>query len=260
MRRTTLATKLIAVVCLVCSIMVGLAEPAAALSPNQKFVTRLYQDFLGRPPDSSELSWGTAVLDGGGSRMTYAQSVFVAPPFRELYVNAIYSAYLTRSPSASELSAASTALQSSSNHLATEADVLESAEYLAYVDNDLLEFVGALYREILLREASVSEKSYYSTQIQNGTKTRRQVAVELLRSSEASGRRVNGYPSAAYCGATEILDFESLKSGTYCLVLDRLATSSEVSTWAPWYSGGGQIPGLWARLVDTAEYWTLSQS
>lgn len=79
------------------------AWPATALTPDEKYVTRLYQDFVLRPPDSSELAAGIAYLNGGGSRLSYVQALLVSDVFRPVFISEIYYKYLVRLPTAAGL-------------------------------------------------------------------------------------------------------------------------------------------------------------
>lgn len=58
----------LAMVLTVGAFVCSFAVPASALTPNEKYVTRLYVDFLGWIPTQSELTWGSAVLAGHPSR------------------------------------------------------------------------------------------------------------------------------------------------------------------------------------------------
>ncbi|HMJ74410.1 MAG TPA: DUF4214 domain-containing protein, partial [Iamia sp.] len=151
------------------------------------------------------------------------------------------------------------ALQTSENHLATEADVIASSSYFALADNDPEEYVRSLYWDILGREGSTVDVDYWEGRIVNAIQTRRQVSVAFLRSSEAALFRVNGFSWEPGCPTTDLIRFDNIESGSYCLVLNRKGSVADANYWASTYTGGGQLVGIWTALAVSTEYYNLAQ-
>lgn len=234
------------------------ARPAGALTPNEKYVTRIYQDFLLRSPTSAELIWGAAVL-GSQTRSAYVTSVFAAAPFRELWITGNYARYADRAPTSSELSSASSALSTSGDYLDVELDLLAGSDYFSRADSTNGGFVDALYADLLWRDADTGGYDYWVGQLNTAAKTRRQVATWIIRSSESANRRVSGLSGETTCLSTALVHFSDVAAGSYCIVLDRMADSSGASYWAGQLASSGQLPTLWVSLAASTEYYNLSQ-
>lgn len=234
------------------------SAPAQALTANENYVIRLYNDFFLRGPTSSELLWGSTYL-GGNSRSSYVTSLFQSSTWRTIWIDGTFQRYLARSATTSEASSADAALQSTWNYLATEADVLGSAAYFSLVGSSNREFVDSLYSDILFREPDQSGWDYYTNQLDTAVKTRRQVAVTILRGSEAVGIRVRGLSSQADCTSTALEFSDDIASGSYCLVLDRMADSTGATYWISQLTASGQLPTLWSNLAASNEYFNLAQ-
>lgn len=233
-------------------------HPAHALTPTEKYVDRIYRDFLLRPATSAELAWGSAYL-AGQSRHSYLDSFFVSGGFRAGYVTAVHLRYLGRAPTSGEQTGADSALQSTGNHLATEADVMASSSYFALADNVVHEYVRTLYWDVLAREGPSTDVDFWADRIIDGVQTRRQVAVSFLRSSEAALLRVNGFSAEPACPSTSLERFDDINDGSYCIILDRKGSGPDASFWAASYSAGGQLVGVWVDLAASTEYWNLAQ-
>jgi hypothetical protein len=74
------------------------AGGAAALTPNEAYVTRLYLDLLGRSPSAGELPTWTGQLSGGASRAPVVSSLTSSVEARTRLVRLTYLALLHRTP------------------------------------------------------------------------------------------------------------------------------------------------------------------
>lgn len=222
----------------------------------QRFIMRVHGDFLVRQPSAAELVWWEAYLTGN-TRGAFLNQILTSSEFDTLYVAHTYQEYLDRLPTSGEASAALSALTSSNNYLATEVTVLGSADYYSAAGGTNTAFLQALYPDLMGRAPDSGGLTYWLNRLATGT-TRNQVVVNFARSSEGTGYRVAGRNNLTECEATSLADIDARQSGSYCLVLDRMADSGGKAYWMTQMQGTGQMPTLWANLAASAEYWNWS--
>ena len=235
------------------------ARPAAALTANEKYVTKLYVDFVGRPPTSDELAWGSALLQTW-SRAAYVDGLFRTTEMQAAWIRGVNQRYLVADPTSAEASAASSDLQASGDYLDVELDVMSGPAYFAQAESSNAEFVDAVYGDLLWRESDSSGATYWTGQLDTGAKTRRQVATAIVRSNESASIRVKGSSDQTACLSTTLQLADDLTAGSYCLVLDRMADSSGATYWIGRLSGSDQLPALWSGLASSTEYFTHAQA
>ncbi len=239
--------------------IVGLDRPASALTPNEKFVTAIHQEFLFRPPESHELLWWTTVLNSQ-SRAYVAQQVIQLPEFKSNYVTWLSEIYFSQTkPSTAAGTAILSALNSSNDFMVAEVAILASSSYYQNADGANGGFVEQLYWDVLHRAADTSGLAYWTGQLDSGAKTRSQVATFLIRSSEAAGRRVRGVTPMTTCPVTQMGTDAGFAAGSYCIILDRVADASGASYWTSQLTGSGQVTTLWAQLAGSTEYFNNAQ-
>jgi hypothetical protein len=249
----------VALVVLTVAFAPGRAEASAPETPNEWFVTRVYEDFLLRPPTADEYVWWNAVL-GFQTRAQVANGILSSGSFTNLWVVGVHRYYLGAfDPSNPDVPGQVSSLQASLNFLETEVSVLASDDFFASAGGTNSGYVSGLYEKVLLRPADSSGLSYWTNRLVTGTSTRAQVARSLLRSTEAARRRVGGPVDMSTCSATTIEAIESLSAGSFCLVLDRMADPSGLTYWTGVLSGTGQLPTLWASHAGSTEYFNGAQ-
>lgn len=235
--------------------------PAAnATAASEKYVTKLYEDLLLRPPTTNEKIWGAAVLDGGTSRSAYIGQLLANSSFRTAWVDGVYYQYIGTDPTSTQLSTALADLNATNDYLDTELDLLASSTYFTFVGSTNEAFVEGLFADTLFREVDPSGWTYWSGQLNSGSKTRRQVAASVIRSSEGAGVRVRGEGGQTDCAATVLDAPDALRAGSYCLILDRMADPSGATYWTGQLTGSGQLPALWTSLASSNEYYNHSQA
>jgi hypothetical protein len=225
------------------------ASPAAATADEQ-FVTRLYSEFLLREPTANELAWQTAVLANGTSRTTVASNVIGSTEGKSLYVIIVYQLTLSRFPTSSESS--SGVSQLSSGTLTFESSVAASAEYFDLAGSTNEGYVQKLYEDILRRTGSSTDVAYWADQITSGTRTRGWVATNFIKSAESSNRRVAG-PDV-----TDVQQVTDVFAGSYCIILNRMASSADKSYWSSHLQASGNVLTLWSTIAGSSEYYTSS--
>lgn len=240
---------------LVCA--VSSAPPAAALTGNEKFTMAVYEDFLLRAPTSSELGWWSGFLNGGGTRTAMAANVLGDDEFKTIWVLGASQYYLGGTNS--QLGTVTANLLSSGDFVASEVALLAGSTYYSQNGSSSSGYVTALYQDVLLRNGSSSEITYWVAQITSGTRTRAWVARYFIRSGESGDRRVGGTAGMTTCSSTVLTDTAAITAGTYCLVLDRLAGSGEISYWSGQLAGPAQLPSLWSSVAGSTEYYNNAQ-
>lgn len=255
---TAIMRALLAVLLAMSTLLGITAIPASALTADEKYVTRLYADFLGRSPSPAELTWGAAVL-ANSPRSTYVANLLATAEFESRWITGTYQRYLVANPTSSQANAARFALDVSGNYLATEIDVLASSAYFSASGGTNSLFVTSLFQDLLWRDPDPSGSSYWTGQLDSGAKSRAQVATSIVRSNESAALRVAGLADQTECISTDLENIDDLASGSYCLVLDRLPDPSGASYWTGQLSGAGQLPALWSSLAGSNEYFNHAQ-
>ncbi|HZU25817.1 MAG TPA: DUF4214 domain-containing protein [Bryobacteraceae bacterium] len=111
------------------------ANYGAAVS-NTMFVTLIYQNILGRPPDSVGLQYWTAQLQAGVSRGDVVGAFISSPEFDDAvrprcYANLLYLGFLRRTAEAAGLASWTRSLSTDSNLPAAVSTFITSREYLS---------------------------------------------------------------------------------------------------------------------------------
>ena len=256
--RTRLARAVAATAILIAG-LAGFGQPASALSPNEKFVVAFFEDFMVRGPSSDEMTLWTTYL-GSNTHQSMATALLEGDEFAQLWAIGTRYYYLhdveVEDPS---FSSDVSALRSSGDFVATEISVLANTPYFALHASNNNDYVEALYSDVLLRPSDSSGLSYWVGRLNAGTSTRAQVANAFIRTNESANRRVAGTSGATSCAATELTNEDSLPSGSYCIVLGRIADSSGYSYWSGQLAGSSQLPDLWASLAGSTEYFNHAQ-
>ena len=175
------------------------AGPFSSLSPSvlpgslYRFVTRMYQDLLGRAPDPAGLtSWVTA-LQRGTSRLTVANAITSSPEYRSILITQSYQRYLGRTPDAAGLASWLSALNRGTTITRMEAGLLASPEYYVKAGSSPNGWIVRLYADVLGRPASAAEVTSWVRYLQRSGASRNDVAMAFLLSAEHTRAVVTGY-------------------------------------------------------------------
>ncbi len=167
----------------------GSATPAAALSTNQKLVTSMYYDILGRAPDAAGLSHYTAQLDAGVARDAIAQTMLNSAERFGNVVDQMYDTYLHRKADAAGRAYWVGVLLNGGNEDTVASSFMLSSEYASmHVGNQ--EFVKALYRDVLGRAPDAAGQAAHLAALAGG-QTRAQLVAAFLGSDERYHRVVD---------------------------------------------------------------------
>lgn len=237
----------------------GGGSVAHATDPNENYIDRVYNDFLGRDPDDTEVASGESYL-GTHTDAQLVTTVFQGREFENAWIYLTHFKYVGAGPTSTQFGSEYSALNSTHDYLQTELTVLSGADYYSAAGGTNGGFVSKIYTDILYRTADPSGLSYWTNILNTAAHTRSYVAQYFIRSTEGSGVRVAGPSSMTTCTTTDLTDASSLQSGSYCLLLKRMADSSGKTYWTGQLSGTAQLPTLWDSLASSSEYYTLAQS
>jgi hypothetical protein len=125
------------------------------------WVSGMYENLLGRTPDSSGLSFWVQHLQSGANPVSVALG-FAASAEREAsQIASDYQALLGRAPSASEVDHWVDAFEHGTTNDDVEAGFIGSSEFLQLQGGNLIQFIDAAYQQLLGRAATSSEIEYW---------------------------------------------------------------------------------------------------
>lgn len=234
-----------------------LATPAAAETPDEKFVSTVYAEFLLRYPQPEELADGVDYIDNGGTRAALVANLLDGDEFKNLWVLGASLYYLGAIDA--QVPTITNNLIANDNFVASEVALLAGTSYYTNNGGTNTLFVEALYKDTLLRPVDAPALSYWVGRLNAGTASRSYVANYVVRSTESATARVGGAGGITTCPTTELTDAESLAAGSYCIILDRMADSAGLAYWSNRLAQTDQLPALWASMTGSTEYFNLAQ-
>jgi hypothetical protein len=244
------------------SLTLGGLPPAGAQTtptPNEIFVRRVYLDFLDREPEPEELTdAATQLTSGSVTRTGFVRSIIRGDEFGEFWGIFSWAGYTDSAPTQQQLAAAMTE-SAAGRFITTEVAVLSSASYFTASGGTNQGFVTKIYADVLWRTASSADLTYWVGRLNSGT-TRASLATTFLRTTEAAGKRVGGVGATSTCPAVILDGGSGITSGSYCLILDRIADASGLSYWRGRLAADGDLPEIWEGLAGSTEYFNLAQT
>lgn len=162
--------------------------PSNATTPNQRFISQVYVDLLGRVVDSGGLTAWTNQLTLGVARSQVVLQIETSPSneFRTVEVQQIYQRYLNRNADPTGL-ANSVALLANGGTVQQLATILASSnEFFKNAGSTNTGFLQALYQAALQRPIDPAALAFDSLGLANGSFTRGQLAQFVITSMEAN--------------------------------------------------------------------------
>ncbi len=214
------------------------STPSTGLSVSQKYVTALYQDFLGRVPSSSERDAAAGRLDRNQvSRKALSLELATSDEYLRKVVTGFYRNTLGRDPDQGGLDNWRNALRAGKPVAEVAAAFYASPEYYQRLGgNTDATWVEDLYAKLLGRTSDPAGKAGWVTQARS--RGRVYVATQFYASNESLRRRVNDL---------------------YKFFLTRDADPSGLSTWPPVVRARGDLE-LAAFLASSQEYVARAQN
>jgi hypothetical protein len=149
------------------------------------FVTHLYQEVLGRQPDSDGYnSWVNQLNAGTKTTGQVAISFITSDEYRNNTIVGYYQAQLNRTPSAAEVQPYNNRLIAGESQDALRVSFFASEEFFNDAGRNNAQFVNNLYTQILQRSPSVEEVNYWVNVLNQTNGNRTFVAREFLYSGE----------------------------------------------------------------------------
>jgi uncharacterized repeat protein (TIGR01451 family) len=203
---------------------------------DQRWLSEVYRDMLGRPIDGAGLATFTAELNAGVSRFQVVQNIQNAPTleYRAVEVQALYQQYLHRAADASGLTTWENFLQSGGTVEQVAVNLVTSPEFnqtQAGPTNDT--WLDAFYNDALGRAVDASGRSTWDTAFANGA-TRAQVAASIFTSTEYHQDLVKQY---------------------YNQFLDRVVDGSGYPAWTNTLNSGIHDELVIASIVGSPEFY-----
>ena len=162
------------------------------VAANIKFVTHVYEDMLGREPDSPGLNNWVGQLNTGTSRFVVAERIEASAEYRSHLIDGLYQKFLQRPADASGKAGLDQYLAAGGTMDGARTALLGSLEYFNLHGGTNDTFVTALYQDVLGRTPDPSGRANWLQQLASG-KSRAEVALAVLRSPEARAVQVSGF-------------------------------------------------------------------
>jgi hypothetical protein len=199
---------------------------------NQRFLSEVYHDLLGRAIDGTGLqSWG-ALLDAGGTREQVVLGIESSMEYQIDQVQALYQRYLKRAADPTGLSGGVAFLESGGTVEGLAQSLILSPEYAARAGTTDTEFFNTVYMDTFGRPIDQKGLNDILTAMAAG-QTRAQSVFNILHSEEYR---------------------MDLVSGFYFQFLDRLASQNEVNGWSAFLAQGNRDEVAVADIMGTMEY------
>lgn len=200
------------------------------------YVISVYEDLFDRAPDwPGEVTWSTALISGT-PRIAVANAITSSEEFRTGLIDDAYDTYLGRGPDAGGLQSWLRGMSAGMTVEQLDSGFIASPEYWATSGGTSADWVKALYRDVLGRDAGASEVAGWVAALDRGA-TRTQVSMGFLLSTEYLTSVVDGY---------------------YQHLLRRSIEPGQ-GTWVAAIQNGARDEQIISGIVASDEYWN-SQS
>ncbi|HEY0188611.1 MAG TPA: SpoIID/LytB domain-containing protein [Cellulomonas sp.] len=202
----------------------------------QNVITALYEDILGREPDSGGLATWTAVAlaDGNANRLT--SQIVMSTERLQTFIRTEYQNALGRAPEAGGLANWTKYLQAGATVPQLQEAIYASTEGIMRAGGDTGTWVQGVYAGVLGRSASTSERAYWSAKI--ASLGYGGVVRAIAKSDEAGMLRLTRY---------------------YSTMLGRSPDASGIRTFLPLMAGNGDMV-LPVQIGASPEYWSRAQT
>jgi hypothetical protein len=213
----------------------GVALPT--YSDTTEYVTAVYRDLFDRSPDPGGLTAWTNALVDGTPRVAVANAITASREYRTGLVTGSYAEFLGRAPDPVGLGGWVSAMEQGLTIQAMEGGFLASPEYYAAAGGTPAGWVRQLYQDILGRQPSTDEVSYWTSRLAAGT-SRAVVARGFLLSTERLTTVIDGY---------------------YDELLGRSIDPSGSASWVAAIQNGSRTEEVIGGIVASEEYFVRAQ-
>ncbi len=217
------------------------------LTPNQLFITNVYQQLLHRAPDPAGLAHWAGQLDSGVSPSAVVQEIEQAPlnEYPTDVVTALFQHYLRRAPDAVGLNIWVNQLVGGASIESVTASIVGSPEYFAHQGSTNAGFVNGLYSDVLGRPADAGGQALWVGFL-NGGGSRNQAALAFQSTTEYWTDLLKGGPWTAYNPLTNW-------GGYYPEFLHRTADAGGLNYFLEQFVAGVSDQAILAAIFGSAE-------
>lgn len=212
----------------------GQISSEAAVATTTRFVTHLYEDILGREPDTAGLNhWVTALNNGTLTRGQVAIQFVTSTEYRVDTIRSYFQLQLGRAPAPSEVNSFLSRLVSGETQDSLRVTFFASDEFFNRYGRNPAEYVAQLYSQILGRTASQAEIVNGLNFLNNTGGDRAGLATAFLTSTEYHQRQV---------------------AGEYSLLLHRNPDAGGFNYWVNQRAKGVTVEAMTASFLASNEY------
>jgi len=161
-------------------------------TPQTNYVLGLYQDVLGRTPETAGFIAWLNQLGSGATNQQVADAIWNTPEHRGRQVDGFYQRFFLRQPDAPGRQFWTVQMVSGMTEEAVMAALLTTAEY-NFLHSANQQFVNSIYQNVLNRASDTNGRNFWTNALNNGTMTRLQVVTNLINSNEHHTLVVRGY-------------------------------------------------------------------
>jgi hypothetical protein len=201
-------------------------------TPNQRFVTRAFQDLLGRAPDAGGLAYWVAQLDQGVPRSAVAEQLTHSAEYYATIIRPAYQQFLGRDADDAGVAFWTARMQQGLTDEQLQASFIGSPEYFQHSGGTNKSWVDAMYHDLLGRAPDAGGEQFWVGQLAAGA-DRAAVALGFAASDEREGQRVQQ-------------DYQQF--------LGRSASAAEVAFWVNQFRHGRSNEDVVSGFVGSDEY------
>lgn len=205
------------------------------LGRNSHYVAELYQDLLGRSPQSSEVKVFLSGLGAGQTRAALSGTVLDSTEYRSALIGLLYTSFLNRSVDDSGLQAALALFASGGGVKEVRASILSSNEYYTNAGGTDTGLANSLYQKLLGRDPTNGERNRLVRDL-GGNTPRATVIGELMDDNDYRTARIRAH---------------------YNSYLGRQPTTTELSTFLAVLNASGTEEQVQKTLLGSEEYFFL---
>ncbi len=227
-----------------------IASPVGAANPgdlsDREFVSRQYEDFLGRAPDAAGLAFWTNELQAGQTPAALIENLVSSPEFERTNAPVIrlYYAHFRRGPDFEGLRFWTDRLANGETLDNVSENFTESAEFQAkYGELENAEYVELVYTNVLDRAADAEGLDYWTGQLESGVT--RGTVMALFADSAEFRTKTDGLVKA---------------SMLYIGLLHRSPDEGGLTYWAGKIDSGVAYRDIMSSFLGADEYRSRLQS
>jgi uncharacterized protein YkwD len=219
------------------NVRLNFALPPGSDQPQgSAFIGLLYRDLLGRLPSGDEVNGWTTLLHNGTTRTAIVNGFVGSQEYAQRLVTQWFQQYLHRAPDNAGLATFENDLLQGTSEAAVRLGILTSPEYYAIHGSTPINFVDALYQDLLGRAPGGQEASAWAVAASDGNRTG--VVAGIQGSNEFFTHEVNG---------------------VYDTYLRRFADSSGQATFVSQLSHGTDERTVISNIVSSQEYYNEAE-